>query len=174
MSKLFTPNPEEQTCKTPIEELRASALKHYEEASSAIHHWSSFVENAIKAYNPAPSTDAPVLNAPKTDFQIAWDIALSKDKPFYIDIVRELYFKHEAEEISFSKFVGELNVAAVKWSSLQCEAKDAAIKELLEFTDDVANNYDCDTDAHKYNTRCRSCEAKKLIQKHKPTTVEGR
>ncbi len=36
----------------PIEEQRKEALKHYEEASTAIHHWSSFVENAIKNYNP--------------------------------------------------------------------------------------------------------------------------
>lgn len=38
--------------KTPLEDLRASALAHYEEASAAIHHWSSFVSDAIKAYNP--------------------------------------------------------------------------------------------------------------------------
>lgn len=43
---------DEQSAQTPLEDLRKDALKHYEEASSAIHHWSSFVENAIKAYNP--------------------------------------------------------------------------------------------------------------------------
>lgn len=42
----------DQPCKNPIENQRAQALKHYEEASSAICHWSGFVENAIKAYNP--------------------------------------------------------------------------------------------------------------------------
>ena len=41
------------TAKVPFEELRQEALKHYEEASSAIHHWSSFVDKAIKAYNPS-------------------------------------------------------------------------------------------------------------------------
>lgn len=45
-------NNTEQPCKTPLEDLRNEALRHYEEASSAIHHWSSFVENAIKTYNP--------------------------------------------------------------------------------------------------------------------------
>jgi len=44
----------EQTCKTLLEDLRKDALAHYEEASSAISHWSSFVRDAIKAYNPAP------------------------------------------------------------------------------------------------------------------------
>lgn len=43
--------------KTPIEDLRASALKHYEEASSAIHHWSSFVDRAIKVYDPAATPE---------------------------------------------------------------------------------------------------------------------
>lgn len=37
------------------------------------------------------------------------------------------------------------------------------LKEILFFLKDVANNYDCDEDAHKYNTRCRSCEAQKLL-----------
>lgn len=44
---------ENQPCINPIEDQRAEALKHYEEASNAIHHWSSFVQDAIKAYNPA-------------------------------------------------------------------------------------------------------------------------
>lgn len=43
---------QEGKAKTPLSDLRESALRHYEEASAAIHHWSSFVENAIKAYNP--------------------------------------------------------------------------------------------------------------------------
>lgn len=38
--------------KASLDELREQALKHYEEASNAIHHWSSFVENAIKNYVP--------------------------------------------------------------------------------------------------------------------------
>ena len=42
----------EQPCKTPLEDLRKQALAHYEEACNAITHWSSFVSDAIKAYNP--------------------------------------------------------------------------------------------------------------------------
>ncbi len=38
--------------KTPIEDLRRESLRHYEKASSAIHHWDSFVANAIKNYDP--------------------------------------------------------------------------------------------------------------------------
>jgi hypothetical protein len=46
---------ENQTALNPIEDQRAAALKHYQEASAAIHHWSGFVEAAIKAYNPTPA-----------------------------------------------------------------------------------------------------------------------
>jgi hypothetical protein len=31
------------------------------------------------------------------------------------------------------------------------------------FIRDVATNYDHDEDAHKYGTRCRKCEAAKLL-----------
>lgn len=37
------------------------------------------------------------------------------------------------------------------------------IAALEAFARDVGNNYDCDSDAHKYGTRCRSCEAKKIL-----------
>lgn len=38
------------TCQTPLEDLRNSALEHYEEASTKIHHWSSSVPQAINFY----------------------------------------------------------------------------------------------------------------------------
>jgi len=43
---------QEKTFKNPIEEQRKAALEHYEQASRAANHWSSFVESAIKAYSP--------------------------------------------------------------------------------------------------------------------------
>ena len=39
-----------RTNKTPLEDLRKSALIHYEEASNAISHWSSSIPNAINFY----------------------------------------------------------------------------------------------------------------------------
>lgn len=39
-----------KTYQTPLSELEKSALEHYEEASSAIHQWSSDVPRAIKFY----------------------------------------------------------------------------------------------------------------------------
>ena len=41
------------------------------------------------------------------------------------------------------------------------------IKEVRAFCRDVAYNFDCDSDAHKYGTTCRACEAKELYEKSK-------
>jgi hypothetical protein len=46
---------ENQAYNNPIESQREEALKHYQEVSSKAHHWSGFVEAAIKAYNPTAS-----------------------------------------------------------------------------------------------------------------------
>ena len=40
----------EETYKTPKQDLMNAALKHYEEAANAIHHWNSDIPKAIKAY----------------------------------------------------------------------------------------------------------------------------
>lgn len=47
----------ERTKKNPIEDQRKQALEHYEDVSKKACHWSSFVKDAILAYNPdsAPS-----------------------------------------------------------------------------------------------------------------------
>jgi len=42
----------EQAEKTPLEDLRNSALADYELAANAIHHWNNFIVDAIKNYNP--------------------------------------------------------------------------------------------------------------------------
>ena len=41
---------EQQACQTPKEDLMNSALNHYEEASTAIHHWNSDIPKAIRHY----------------------------------------------------------------------------------------------------------------------------
>ena len=37
------------------------------------------------------------------------------------------------------------------------------INILRSFVQDCKVNWDCDSDAHKYGTRCRACEAEKLL-----------
>lgn len=42
--------------------------------------------------------------------------------------------------------------------------------EWLDFARDIATNYDCDNDAHKYGTPCRACSAEKLLQSQPATS----
>ncbi len=37
--------------------------------------------------------------------------------------------------------------------------------ELVEALQDIRDNYDCDENAHKYGSRCRSCVARAAIAK---------
>ncbi len=55
------------------------------------------------------------MSEQKNDFQIAWELSQTKDKPFFVDAIKKLLNAYDGEEISFSKFVEELNVAAYKW-----------------------------------------------------------
>lgn len=43
------------------------------------------------------------------------------------------------------------------------------IAELESFVRDVRDNWDCDEDAHRHGTRCRACEAAKLLPKFQST-----
>lgn len=38
---------------------------------------------------------------------------------------------------------------------------------LLDFVKDIATNYDCDIDTHRYNTSCRCCDANNILSKLK-------
>ena len=38
------------------------------------------------------------------------------------------------------------------------------VKELELFLIDLAKNFDCDSDAHRYGTQCRSCTARNLVE----------
>jgi hypothetical protein len=39
------------------------------------------------------------------------------------------------------------------------------IRRLEEFAKGIAENYDCDADAHRYGTTCRCCEARRVLAK---------
>jgi hypothetical protein len=41
---------ESQTYQTPLEDLRRDALRHYDDAASKVHHWSSSIPQAINFY----------------------------------------------------------------------------------------------------------------------------
>ena len=54
----------------------------------------------------------------------------------------------------------------IKEKKLGLNNKDNIIKELLSFVNDVAHNFDCDEDGHKYQTGCRACNANELLMKY--------
>ena len=47
----------------------------------------------------------------------------------------------------------------------ELNAANVRIAELEEFARDIAENWDCDDDAHKYGTRCRACSALEILNK---------
>ena len=50
---------DDQACETPVVDLCASALQHYDEVSSAAHHWSNAIPKAIRYwYLERPKVDA--------------------------------------------------------------------------------------------------------------------
>lgn len=49
--------------------------------------------------------------------------------------------------------------------TLECKLNTAnnKIEQLVNFAQNIANNYDHDADAHRYITPCRVCEAERLL-----------
>jgi hypothetical protein len=58
----------EHTKETPLEDLRLQALIHYDEAAGAIHHYSSFVKDAILSYTPPKYRELANPNPPLVTF----------------------------------------------------------------------------------------------------------
>ena len=108
--------PENKTCKVPFEEQREAALKHYQEVSSVACHWSSFVEAAIKAYNPEPSPSEDVQSNDMTakeffdspESPITLDkICSPVEKEFLLDTI-EMYAKGRVHQaLKGQQTVGE-------------------------------------------------------------------
>ena len=49
---------------------------------------------------------------------------------------------------------------------IESKAKEMDMEQkklLISFIEDIAENWDCDDDSHRYNTICRKCEAEKLL-----------
>lgn len=72
-------------------------------------------------------------------------------------------YVYRGQQPRIAVFAGKLNNAR------QDARLIAAVPDLLDFARDVASNYDHDEDAHKYGTRCRECEAEKVISKAEGT-----
>ena len=66
---------------TPLEEMRWEAKKHYEEASSSIQQWNSFVRDAIAAYNPKD-----VLKKRSEQIELLEEYSLFLEEHGYLDV----------------------------------------------------------------------------------------
>ena len=59
--------------------------------------------------------------------------------------------------------------AEVRWNLSEANARIAHLQaerdRLRDFIRNVADNYDCDEDAHTYNTGCRVCDARAILDK---------
>lgn len=71
---------EDQSCETPLEELMEADLKHYEEASSAVHTWSNQIPQAIRFwYMEKPKMEAKYKALAKISDMQEKHIAKMKD-----------------------------------------------------------------------------------------------
>ena len=53
-----------------------------------------------------------------------------------------------------------MNASEWIWRTGKAERR---VAKLEEFARDMAENWDCDDDAHKYGTRCRACAALEIL-----------
>lgn len=49
----------------------------------------------------------------------------------------------------------------------------AEVRRLRSFIESIRDNYDCDSDAHRYGTQCRVCEAARLLGGERQTVTKS-
>jgi hypothetical protein len=108
--------PEENTCLTPLEDLRKVAREHYWECSFKTSHWSGFVAAAIEAYDPDKITQLQ-----------------SRIKDLEEEIHMKDLFIEQSEKLPI-RLTGELFALQSKISSLE-----AVVKEYREACEQLIN-----------------------------------
>ena len=98
----------EQAAINPIESQREEALKHYQEVSSAAHHWSSFVEAAIKAYNPPEPPQGKTME----------------------DVIGGLF--NDGDILTASRIIKLIKSAMSEWASIQTADLQKQLREQME------------------------------------------
>lgn len=74
-------------------------------------------------------------------------------------------------EMDLSESINAMRNIGVALNDYDSEALETVIQaaeKLIDFAifvKSIQEDYDCDRDAHIYGTQCRSCEAKRLLQK---------
>jgi len=56
-----------------------------------------------------------------------------------------------------------MNTATNDQAAAELRRLHAVNEGLMSFVESLVSGWDCDTDAHKYGTQCRKCEAAKLL-----------
>lgn len=82
------------------------------------------IEDFEIAFTEDHIPDAGKMVKENNDTKLASKIASTRDKPFFVDIVRGLINSYLKEDISTSKLVEELNITAFKW----CEKRESLSK----------------------------------------------
>jgi hypothetical protein len=115
-----------------IEKLKKFAGEVYE--MPTIHDPGQIIMQLCEMIFRLPSAPGEI-NSGKVDdgdLKIAWELANTTDKPFFVDTVRKLIRQYDKEEISLSKFVEVLNITAYKWKSGKVDEKDSGIESHLK------------------------------------------
>ncbi len=68
----------------------------------------------------------------------------------------------EASELERLRAENKAAWDSAEYNARRAEKAEARAAELESFVADVADNYDCDEDAHRYGTQCRKCKAAAL------------
>ena len=61
------------------------------------------------------------------------------------------------------KYLKKTNPASIERLCRQLLAQDDALRVAREALRNIGDNYDCDSDAHRYDTPCRACDAQKTL-----------
>lgn len=109
-----------EDCKqTPLEDQRKQALEHYEDLSSKACHFSSFVKDAILAYNPTEDKKAHVLETPQELHIAQW-------------VIDNRYPKSEHDKICDFELYSQLAEKIKSHATQQkAQARNEAIQECI-------------------------------------------
>ena len=127
-----------------------------------VTEWDAFSFETSAAWQPR-SLPKPYSPSATSEF---WVISNDSDKngkpmPFVDE-----YYTYQRVVLSKVEEPLGLHVRVVDTNELPSEEKErlfARIAQLESFVSDIYSNWDCDSDAHKYGTPCRCCEAARLL-----------
>lgn len=108
--------------------------------------------------------DAVALRAERDALRSAL-AAVPSEVGYLVGLERERdQLRARLEEFSGKVMTQGAHIAAVEDER---DALRARVAELEAFARDVRDNWDCDSDGHRYDTGCRCCKAGKVLEARK-------